>query len=71
MAEEKKGFSHDTIERNTLLLIVLILITVSIGGLVQIVSGLKDGDMVVEKAGAFVRNGDTITPVRDQQPVSN
>ena len=37
MAEEKKGFSHDTIERNTLLLIVLILITVSIGGLVQIV----------------------------------
>ncbi|WP_029010730.1 cytochrome-c oxidase, cbb3-type subunit II [Azospirillum halopraeferens] len=37
MAEEKKGFSHDTIERNTLLLVVLILITVSIGGLVQIV----------------------------------
>ncbi len=37
MAEEKKGFSHDTIERNTLLLIVLILITVAIGGLVQIV----------------------------------
>ncbi|AIB10441.1 cytochrome c oxidase, cbb3-type subunit II [Azospirillum baldaniorum] len=37
MAEQKKGFSHDTIERNTLLLIVLILITVSIGGLVQIV----------------------------------
>ncbi len=37
MAEEKKGFSHDMIERNTLLLIVLILITVSIGGLVQIV----------------------------------
>jgi len=37
MAEEKKGFSHDTIERNTLLLIVLVLVTVAIGGLVQIV----------------------------------
>lgn len=37
MAEENNGFSHDKIERNTLLLIVLILITVSIGGLVQIV----------------------------------
>jgi cytochrome c oxidase cbb3-type subunit 2 len=37
MAEQKKGFSHDTIERNSLLLIVLILITVAIGGLVQIV----------------------------------
>lgn len=37
MAEQKKGFSHDVIERNTLLLVVLILITVSIGGLVQIV----------------------------------
>ncbi|MBP2232230.1 cytochrome-c oxidase, cbb3-type subunit II [Azospirillum agricola] len=37
MAQEKKGFSHDLIERNTLLLIVLTLITISIGGLVQIV----------------------------------
>ena len=37
MAQEKKGFSLDLIERNTLLLIVLVLITVSIGGLVQIV----------------------------------
>lgn len=37
MAEKKKGFSHDTIERNTLLLVVLILITVSIGGLVQVI----------------------------------
>ena len=37
MAAEKKGFSHDTIERNTLLLVVLVLVTVAIGGLVQIV----------------------------------
>lgn len=37
MAQENKGFSHQTIEQNTLLLIVLTLITVSIGGLVQIV----------------------------------
>ena len=37
MAAEKKGFSHDTLERNTLLLVVLVLVTVAIGGLVQIV----------------------------------
>ncbi len=37
MSEEKKGFSHEAVETNTLLLVVLILITVSIGGLVQIV----------------------------------
>jgi cytochrome c oxidase cbb3-type subunit II len=37
MAQETKGFSHQTIEQNTLLLIVLTLITISIGALVQIV----------------------------------
>lgn len=37
MASNENGFSHAVIEKNTFLLIVLILITVSIGGLVQII----------------------------------
>ncbi|WP_035024723.1 efflux RND transporter periplasmic adaptor subunit [Gemmobacter nectariphilus] len=32
-------------------------------GLVEIVSGLSDGDRVVTKAGAFVRDGDRVNPV--------
>ena len=33
------------------------------GGLVEITEGLADGDMIVTKAGAFVRSGDRINPV--------
>lgn len=33
------------------------------GGLVEIRSGLSAGDVVVTKAGAFVRNGDRINPI--------
>lgn len=33
------------------------------GGLVEIVKGLVEGDLVVAKAGAFVRDGDRINPV--------
>jgi HlyD family secretion protein len=33
------------------------------GGFVQVVSGLSAGDVVVAKAGAFVRDGDHIAPV--------
>ncbi len=32
-------------------------------GMIEIVTGLSDGDTVVLKAGAFVRNGDKINPV--------
>ncbi|MDG3576251.1 efflux RND transporter periplasmic adaptor subunit [Rhizobium sp. YJ-22] len=35
------------------------------GPYIQIVSGLQSGDEVVAKAGAYVRDGDKITPVRD------
>jgi HlyD family secretion protein len=35
------------------------------GAFVEIVSGLKAGEQVVAKAGAYVRDGDHITPVRD------
>ena len=33
------------------------------GGFVEIVDGLAQGDLVVAKAGAFVRDGDNITPI--------
>lgn len=36
------------------------------GGFVQILSGLTEGDKVVAKAGAFVRDGDRIAPVMAQ-----
>ena len=35
------------------------------GAYIQIVNGLKSGDEVVAKAGAYVRDGDKIKPVRD------
>ncbi|OWV82862.1 efflux RND transporter periplasmic adaptor subunit [Rhizobium sp. R693] len=41
------------------------------GAYVEIVKGLKAGDEVVAKAGAYVRDGDRITPVHEQPPASN
>jgi HlyD family secretion protein len=41
------------------------------GGFIEIVSGLAAGDKVVEKAGAFVRDGDRIRPVEAQTAASN
>ena len=41
------------------------------GSYVEIVKGLKDGEEVVAKAGAYVRDGDRITPVRDAPQASN
>lgn len=41
------------------------------GPYVEITSGLKTGDEVVAKAGAYVRDGDHITPVREQPSASN
>ena len=35
------------------------------GGMVEISDGLARGDLIVAKAGAFVRNGDRITPVEE------
>ncbi|MDQ4406474.1 efflux RND transporter periplasmic adaptor subunit [Rhizobium sp. AN63] len=40
-------------------------------GFIEIVSGLAAGDKVVEKAGAFVRDGDRIRPVEAQTAASN
>jgi len=41
------------------------------GAYVEIVNGLKDGDEVVAKAGAYVRDGDHITPVKEAPQASN
>jgi len=41
------------------------------GGYVEIVSGLKQGDIVVAKAGAFVGDGDRINPVHEQQTAAS
>lgn len=41
------------------------------GAYVEVIDGLKTGDEVVAKAGAYVRDGDHITPVREQLPASN
>ncbi len=40
------------------------------GDLIEIVEGLNEGDLVVKKAGAFVRPGDVIKPVLDDAPVN-
>lgn len=40
------------------------------GDFVEIVEGLKAKDIVVEKAGAYVRNGDKVSPVFSQQTAS-
>ncbi|GEO85585.1 MULTISPECIES: efflux RND transporter periplasmic adaptor subunit [Alphaproteobacteria] len=41
------------------------------GAFIEVKTGLKPGDVVVAKAGAFVRDGDHINPVRDETAVSN
>lgn len=51
----------------------LVPVTVGIedGPFVEIVSGLEAGELVVAKAGAFVRDGDRIVPVKPAQPITN
>ncbi len=41
------------------------------GAFIQVTKGLQPGDEVVAKAGAFVRDGDRINPVRQPDSVSN
>lgn len=41
------------------------------GDTIQILTGLKPGDEVVAKAGAYVRDGDRIQPVRQEAAASN
>lgn len=41
------------------------------GQFVEILSGLKAGEQAVAKAGAYVRDGDRINPVKSAQPATN
>ncbi len=41
------------------------------GAFIQVTEGLNEGDLVVAKAGVFVRDGDRINPVEDSSTVSN
>jgi HlyD family secretion protein len=41
------------------------------GGMVEILTGLEPGDLVVKKAAAFVRDGDKINPVTDDAAGTN
>ncbi len=51
----------------------LVPVTVGIqdGSFVEILSGLEAGEQAVAKAGAFVRDGDRIIPVKPAQPFTN
>lgn len=51
----------------------LVPVTVGIqdGSFVEILSGLAAGEQAVAKAGAFVRDGDRIIPVKPAQPITN
>ena len=40
----------------------------AVGQVIEIASGLKAGDEVVAKAGAYVRDGDRIRPVKATAP---
>jgi len=39
-------------------------------GLVEVLSGLEDGDVVVARAGTFLRDGDTVRPVTPDSKIS-
>lgn len=41
------------------------------GGRVEITSGLAQGDVIVARAGTFLRDGDTITPIADSVQPAN
>jgi HlyD family secretion protein len=41
------------------------------GGFIEVRKGLEAGDMVIAKAGAFVRDGDRISPVPEEPAASN
>jgi HlyD family secretion protein len=41
------------------------------GGLIAVTEGLGEGDLVVTKAGAFVRDGDRINPVHEDEDTAS
>ncbi|OCP36392.1 efflux RND transporter periplasmic adaptor subunit [Ensifer sp. LC163] len=51
--------------------IVPVITGISDGKFVEVVDGLKAGEQVVARAGAYVRDGDRINPVKSAQPATN
>lgn len=54
--------------RDGVVAVVPVVIGIRDGALVEITEGLAEGDLVVAKAGAFVRNGDRVNPVQPAEP---
>ncbi|WP_159950655.1 efflux RND transporter periplasmic adaptor subunit [Rhizobium sp. 18065] len=65
-----KGETTTRIVEDGVVKLVTIETGIQDGAYIQVVKGLKEGDRVVAKAGAFVRDGDRIKPV-DDSTVSN
>lgn len=65
-----KGETTTRIVEDGIVRLVTIETGIQDGAYIQVVKGLKEGDRVVAKAGAFVRDGDRIKPV-DDSTVSN
>ncbi|CAH0341591.1 efflux RND transporter periplasmic adaptor subunit [Rhizobium sp. CECT 9324] len=65
-----KGETTTRIVEDGIVKLVKIETGIQDGAYIQVVKGLKEGDRVVAKAGAFVRDGDRIKPV-DDSTVSN
>lgn len=60
---EQRGSAHTRLVDNGVIKQVEIKTGIKDQGFVEIIEGLNAGDQVVEKAGAFVRDGDRIRPV--------
>jgi HlyD family secretion protein len=70
VTREKDGFYVRKIDDNRAKM-TKVVTGVQDGDFIEIASGLGLKDLVVEKAGAYVRDGDRITPVLPQNAVSN
>ncbi|WP_137131743.1 efflux RND transporter periplasmic adaptor subunit [Rhizobium sp. FY34] len=70
VATDRRGSFARLVEGNVVKQVKLE-IGIQDAGFVQILNGLKAGDQVVAKAGAFVRDGDQIKPVQSANTASN
>nr|WP_246364921.1 efflux RND transporter periplasmic adaptor subunit [Gellertiella hungarica] len=66
----EEGTTVRKVENNTVKL-VSVETGIQDGNMIEIRKGLKAGDEVVAKAGAYVRDGDRIQPVREEPAASN
>jgi HlyD family secretion protein len=62
------GASVQVVRENNTIETRRIRIGLAPGALVEVVDGLKDGDVVVSRAGTFLRDGDAVRPMFENQP---